>query len=76
MRVRKQIRGLFTLALLATATECRARAGLKKRLDTTPDWDKANAVVDAFRTSWEGYYNHAFPGDSLRPVSNTHVNDR
>ncbi|KAI5297850.1 maturation of Asn-linked oligosaccharides protein [Ascosphaera atra] len=32
--------------------------------------DKADAVRDAFRFAWDGYYKYAFPHDELRPVSN------
>ncbi|CAP66683.1 uncharacterized protein PODANS_4_8120 [Podospora anserina S mat+] len=41
-----------------------------------PDRKRANAVKQAFRISWDGYYKHAFPHDSLRPVSNSFEDDR
>ncbi|KAK4180249.1 glycoside hydrolase [Triangularia setosa] len=41
-----------------------------------PDPKRANAVRQAFRLSWDGYYKHAFPHDSLRPVSNSYEDDR
>jgi mannosyl-oligosaccharide alpha-1,2-mannosidase len=37
---------------------------------------RANAVKDAFQVSWDGYYKHAFPHDSLRPVTNRFADDR
>jgi mannosyl-oligosaccharide alpha-1,2-mannosidase len=37
---------------------------------------RAQAVVDAFRTSWEGYYQYAFPMDELRPVNNSGSSSR
>jgi hypothetical protein len=37
---------------------------------------RAQAVVDVFRTSWEGYYTYAFPMDELRPVNNSGSNSR
>jgi len=37
---------------------------------------RADAVKQAFQTSWDGYYKYAFPHDSLRPVSNTPYDDR
>jgi hypothetical protein len=37
---------------------------------------RANAVKDAFQVSWDGYYKHAFPHDSLRPVTNRYADDR
>lgn len=38
--------------------------------------ERAQAVIDVFRFSWEGYYNYAFPNDELRPVSNSWGNSR
>ena len=38
--------------------------------------ERAQAVVDAFRVSWDGYYKYAFPMDELRPVNNTGSNSR
>lgn len=37
---------------------------------------RAQAVVDAFKTSWEGYYTYAFPNDELKPVTNGFSNSR
>ncbi|KAK0641123.1 glycoside hydrolase family 47 protein [Cercophora newfieldiana] len=37
---------------------------------------RADAIKAAFQLSWDGYYKHAFPHDSLRPVSNTFFDDR
>ncbi|ROT38442.1 alpha-1,2-mannosidase from Trichoderma Reesei [Sodiomyces alkalinus F11] len=41
-----------------------------------PDAAKARAVKDAYLISWNGYYDHAFPDDTLQPVTNGSVNDR
>lgn len=41
-----------------------------------PDAEKAEAIKDAYLLSWKGYYDHAFPNDTLRPVSNSYENDR
>jgi mannosyl-oligosaccharide alpha-1,2-mannosidase len=41
-----------------------------------PDVDRAQAVIDIFRTSWDGYHTHAFPHDELHPVSNTFSDSR
>jgi mannosyl-oligosaccharide alpha-1,2-mannosidase len=38
--------------------------------------DRAQAVVDVFRVSWDGYYAYAFPNDELKPVSNGFSNSR
>jgi mannosyl-oligosaccharide alpha-1,2-mannosidase len=37
---------------------------------------RAQAVIGAFRTSWEGYYEYAFPNDELKPVTNGFSNSR
>lgn len=37
---------------------------------------RAQAVVDAFRVSWEGYHTYAFPNDELKPVTNSFSNSR
>ncbi|KAH7325710.1 glycoside hydrolase, family 47 [Stachybotrys elegans] len=42
----------------------------------SPDEDKASAVVDAFTLAWGGYWENAFPNDTLRPISNIGDNDR
>ncbi|KAK4189403.1 glycoside hydrolase [Podospora australis] len=41
-----------------------------------PNRHRANAVKSAFQVSWDGYYQYAFPHDSLRPVNNTYEDDR
>jgi mannosyl-oligosaccharide alpha-1,2-mannosidase len=38
--------------------------------------DRAQAVVDTFKISWEGYYKYAFPNDELLPVNNSFSNSR
>ncbi|KAF2845871.1 glycoside hydrolase family 47 protein [Plenodomus tracheiphilus IPT5] len=38
--------------------------------------DRAQAVIDTFRISWEGYYKYAFPNDELKPVTNGFSNSR
>lgn len=50
--------------------------GFQARIKRSPDPEKADAVVEAFRASWNGYYDNAFPNDTLRPLSNVGVNDR
>lgn len=37
---------------------------------------RLDAVKQTFQISWDGYYEYAFPGDSLLPVTNTFENDR
>jgi mannosyl-oligosaccharide alpha-1,2-mannosidase len=38
--------------------------------------DRAQGVVDTFRVAWEGYYEHAFPNDELKPATNGFSNSR
>ncbi|KAF2680367.1 glycoside hydrolase family 47 protein [Lentithecium fluviatile CBS 122367] len=47
-----------------------------KRADLPPAEERAQAVVDTFRTAWAGYYEYAFPNDELKPVSNGFSNSR
>jgi hypothetical protein len=47
-----------------------------KRNDLPPAEERAQAVVDTFRTAWAGYYKYAFPNDELKPVSNGFSNSR
>lgn len=37
---------------------------------------RAEAVVEMFRHAWTGYYEHAFPHDSLRPLYGNYSDDR
>lgn len=37
---------------------------------------RADAVVEAFRHAWTGYYKYAFPADELTPVTNGKSNPR
>ncbi len=36
-----------------------------------PNFVRAAEVQRAFKDSWKGYYEHAFPHDNLHPLSNT-----
>ncbi|KAG6040265.1 hypothetical protein E4U41_001102 [Claviceps citrina] len=40
------------------------------------DHGKARQVKEAFEISWNGYYQHAFPHDTLHPVTNGYEDDR
>ncbi|KAH7392101.1 glycoside hydrolase [Phaeosphaeria sp. MPI-PUGE-AT-0046c] len=48
---------------------------IEKRQSTGPG-ERAQAVVDTFKLSWEGYYKYAFPNDELKPVTNGFSNSR
>jgi mannosyl-oligosaccharide alpha-1,2-mannosidase len=70
---------LVTLSLRALALPQNVPKNLKahgKRNDLPPAEERAQAVVDTFRTAWTGYYEYAFPNDELKPVSNGFSNSR
>ncbi|KAF2001707.1 glycoside hydrolase family 47 protein [Amniculicola lignicola CBS 123094] len=48
----------------------------KRQYESPVTIDRAQAVIDAFRLSWDGYYKYAFPHDELHPVSNTFSDSR
>jgi mannosyl-oligosaccharide alpha-1,2-mannosidase len=48
---------------------------VEKRQYTAPK-DRAQAVVDTFKLSWDGYHTYAFPNDELKPVTNGFSNSR
>ena len=50
--------------------------GNRRQEYSDPSEQRAQAVVDAFRLSWNGYYTYAFPNDELKPVNNGFSNSR
>lgn len=38
--------------------------------------DRAQAIKEVFRDSWDAYLEYAFPGDTLRPFARSAQNDR
>jgi mannosyl-oligosaccharide alpha-1,2-mannosidase len=40
------------------------------------DHSRAHDVKEAFEMSWNAYYEHAFPHDTLHPVTNGYEDDR
>ncbi|KAI6379443.1 hypothetical protein MCOR25_002026 [Pyricularia grisea] len=48
----------------------------KREIQYSPNREKAEAVKAAFRRSWDGYMQQAFPHDTLRPVSGGWADDR
>lgn len=57
-----------TASLAALAVASQAAASSVSRRDT--EIARANAVKQAFKIAWDGYYAHAFPHDQLHPVDN------
>ncbi|KAK3316254.1 glycoside hydrolase family 47 protein [Apodospora peruviana] len=66
--------GLGKRHVLPGPLQPRPRAQTPKSYRANPE--RAGAVRDAFDISWRGYYEYAFPHDSLRPVTNTWSDDR
>lgn len=62
-----------SLVLLSLASSSLAAPKSRK---PGPDHKKAKAIKEAYRYSWKGYYDHAFPNDTLTPLDNSYVNDR
>lgn len=64
-------------AVAALPADAPQQYGLNdKRQYPAPPVDRAQAVIDTFRLSWEGYYQYAFPNDELLPVTNSYGNSR
>lgn len=67
---------LLQLAGSALAAPFDTHNQLNKRVPPKADGARAKSVVDAFRTSWAGYAKHAFPHDTLHPLTNSYEDDR
>lgn len=69
---------VLACAVLPATVHARPADAKDKRQVYNPSLpvNRAQAVVDAFRLSWEGYYKYAFPWDELHPVTNTPGNSR
>ena len=48
----------------------------KRQYNSPNAGERAQAVIDTFRTAWDGYYKYAFPHDELHPVSNSYSDSR
>ncbi|KPM41153.1 putative mannosyl-oligosaccharide alpha-1,2-mannosidase 1B [Neonectria ditissima] len=51
-------------------------ASHSKLVATRGDIQKATAIKEIFRFSWDQYEKYAFPHDTLRPLDKTYENDR
>ncbi|KAG8413781.1 Belongs to the glycosyl hydrolase 47 [Metarhizium acridum] len=63
-------------ALLASPGLGNPTRSLLERGATEADTSKASQVKDVFRTAWNGYYEHAFPHDTLLPLTGGNSDDR
>ncbi|KHO00527.1 1,2-a-D-mannosidase [Metarhizium album ARSEF 1941] len=62
---------------LAISPGCaKPSASFLKRRRLEADASKASQVKQAFRTAWNGYYEHAFPHDTLLPLTGGNSDDR
>ncbi|KAG5950302.1 hypothetical protein E4U53_005285 [Claviceps sorghi] len=66
----------FALAALLLSPALASPAAAWKGSQPTPDLPKAAQVKQAFQIAWNGYHQHAFPNDTLKPVTADSVNDR
>lgn len=64
---------LLVLLQLACAA---ALPGKRAVVPPKADHGRAQQVKKAFEISWNGYYKHAFPHDTLHPVTNGWGDDR
>ncbi|KJK82506.1 Mannosyl-oligosaccharide alpha-1,2-mannosidase [Metarhizium anisopliae BRIP 53293] len=63
-------------ALLACPALGNPTRSLLNRGAMEADTPKASQVQDVFRTAWNGYYEHAFPHDTLLPLTGGNYDDR
>lgn len=69
---------IASLLLLGIASSGVLTSPAPVRRDITykPNPERAAAVKQVFRSSWDGYYKYAFPHDSLKPISRSFDDDR
>jgi hypothetical protein len=79
VRIRSLAHGAYILSLAAALPTNDpvniATNSIEKRQHKEPA-ERAQAVVNTFKLSWEGYYKYAFPNDELKPVTNGFSNSR
>ncbi|KAI0839655.1 glycoside hydrolase family 47 protein [Hypoxylon sp. FL0890] len=66
----------WTAAILGSAWQVLADSSYATQPSYVAHPDRQAAVKEAFQRSWDGYYQYAFPNDTLRPISRTYQNDR
>lgn len=62
------------LAVAATALATAITVTAAPSYQSNPE--RAEAVKATFQRSWDGYYEFAFPHDTLKPISKTFEDDR
>ncbi|KAG5925487.1 hypothetical protein E4U42_004249 [Claviceps africana] len=66
----------FAVAALLLSPALASSAATWRKGQPTPDLPKAAQVKQAFQIAWNGYHQHAFPNDTLSPISGKGLNDR
>lgn len=65
-----------SVLLLQLAGVAVALPGKRAAVPPKADHGRAREVKEAFEISWNGYYKHAFPHDTLHPLTNGYEDDR
>lgn len=65
-----------SILLLELAGVALAMPAKRAAVPPKADHARAHEVKEAFEISWNGYYKHAFPHDTLHPVTNSYEDDR
>ncbi|QPH11062.1 hypothetical protein C2857_002638 [Epichloe festucae Fl1] len=65
-----------SVLILQLAGVAVALPGKRAVVPPKADHDRAREVKEAFEISWNGYYKHAFPHDTLHPLTNGYEDDR
>lgn len=69
-------RGCLVLLELAATVLAVPQPAVSADRRPKPDERRAEAIKNAFRVSWQAYLDHAFPHDTLHPLSNGFEDDR
>jgi mannosyl-oligosaccharide alpha-1,2-mannosidase len=67
MRIPSIVTATSAFSLLHSVSACHPRL---KHAQSQEAALRADAVVQAFRIAWDGYYQYAFPHDQLHPIDN------
>ncbi|KAF1968249.1 mannosyl-oligosaccharide 1,2-alpha-mannosidase precursor [Bimuria novae-zelandiae CBS 107.79] len=73
-----RIKRVVAVAVLLSGASAlpRRRKLYHRQEELPPAEERTQAVIGAFRTAWDGYYQYAFPNDELLPQTNDFGNSR
>lgn len=74
--VPKAIVSLWLVTSVVTSTAVLGRFDESNTTTQDQDRKRAGEIRDAFQFAMDGYFEHAFPNDELRPVNNTGDSNR